>query len=134
MKIWGIHMDEKVGSSPLVNNYVGIGWPELGNLKPIASSREQLKQELLNTYPDIDSTISRCSSSLFAILLAKFNESIISDFLTNPNNLNIFRIIPEGLYVNKIYLLFLRHSQGGVCSASGNDHNPRPNDFASFSN
>ena len=53
MKIWGIHMGEKVGSSPLIKNYVGIGWPELGNLKPIASSREQLKQELLNTYPDI---------------------------------------------------------------------------------
>ena len=32
MKVWGIHMGEKVGSSPLDKHYVAIGWHELGDL------------------------------------------------------------------------------------------------------
>ena len=53
MKVWGIHMGEKVGSSPLENNYVAIGWHELGDLSRCAGSREQLKDTLLATFPDI---------------------------------------------------------------------------------
>ncbi|MFT5419917.1 MAG: restriction system protein [Candidatus Endobugula sp.] len=53
MNVWGIHMGEKVGSSPLDNSYVGIGWHELGDLQPYANSREQLKDALTSVFPDI---------------------------------------------------------------------------------
>jgi hypothetical protein len=53
MKVWGIHMGEKVGSSPLENNYVAIGWHALGDLSRCAGSREQLKDALVETFPDI---------------------------------------------------------------------------------
>ncbi len=51
MKVWGIHMGEKVGTSPVDDNYVGIGWKRLGNLTPISSSRESLKKEIAKAYP-----------------------------------------------------------------------------------
>ena len=53
MNVWGLHMGEKVGSSPLDNHYVGIGWHELGDLQHCANSREQLKEVLIATYPKI---------------------------------------------------------------------------------
>jgi len=53
MNVWGIHMGEKVGSSPVDDNYVAIGWKRLGNLSSYSISREKLKQALANTYPDI---------------------------------------------------------------------------------
>lgn len=43
MNVWGIHMGEKVGSSPLDKNYVAIGWGKLGNLYP-PLSKERLKK------------------------------------------------------------------------------------------
>jgi restriction system protein len=46
-------MGEKVGSSPLDNSYVGIGWHELGDLQQYADSREQLKDALIRVFPDI---------------------------------------------------------------------------------
>ena len=53
MKIWGVHMGEKVGSSPIDDNYVAIGWHELGDLRQYAGSREQLKEALAATLPNI---------------------------------------------------------------------------------
>lgn len=53
MNVWGIHMGEKVGSLPIDNNYVAIGWHQLGNLTQYAVSREKLKEGLITTYPDI---------------------------------------------------------------------------------
>lgn len=50
MKIWGIHMAEKVGTSPIENKYIGIGWHQLGDLTSIANSREELKQALIKTF------------------------------------------------------------------------------------
>lgn len=53
MKVWGIHMGEKVGSSPLDNGYVGIGWHKLGDLRKCAASREELKEALIATYLNV---------------------------------------------------------------------------------
>ena len=44
MNVWGIHMGEKVGSSPIDDGYVGIGWHGLGDLQQLARSRDDLKQ------------------------------------------------------------------------------------------
>ncbi len=52
MKLWGIHMGEKVGSSPVDESYIGIGWKRLGNLKPFSSSRGSLKKAIAEAYPE----------------------------------------------------------------------------------
>ena len=52
MNVWGIHMDKKVGSSPVDKGYVGIGWYQLGDLKQYSASREKFK-EALPKYIDI---------------------------------------------------------------------------------
>lgn len=100
MKIWGIHMGEKVGSSPLIKNYVGIGWPELGNLKPIAASREQLKQELLNTYPDIKKgAVAGNAGVLFRFV----NDVQLGDIIVYPSKfdrmVNIGRVTSDYRFV-----------------------------------
>jgi restriction system protein len=84
MNIWGIHMGEKVGSSPLVKNHVGIGWPELGNLKSITASRDQLKQELLTTYPDIKKgAVAGNAGVLFRFV----NDVQLGDIVVYPSKL-----------------------------------------------
>ena len=40
--IWGIHMGAHVGSDPMDNGYIAIGWPELGNLNDLPAGRETL--------------------------------------------------------------------------------------------
>ena len=49
--VWGIHMGEGVGSRPIENSYVAIGWPALGDLKQY-SDREALKKALAGHYPE----------------------------------------------------------------------------------
>ena len=49
MEVWGIHIRDKVGASPLENSYVGIGWHDLGDLTSYADSREHLKDAFLET-------------------------------------------------------------------------------------
>jgi restriction system protein len=100
MNIWGIHMSEKVGSSPLVNNYVGIGWPELGSLKPITASRERLKQELLTTYPDIKKgAVAGNAGVLFRFV----NDVQLGDIIVYPSKfdrmVNIGRVTSDYRFV-----------------------------------
>ena len=49
--VWGVHMGEHVGERPVENNYVGIGWSGLGDLRQYAD-REALKQALATCYPN----------------------------------------------------------------------------------
>lgn len=51
MVVWGVHMGEHVGASPIEQNYVAIGWGELGDLTQYAD-REALKEALARHYPD----------------------------------------------------------------------------------
>jgi restriction system protein len=49
--VWGIHMDETVGTRPVDLNYVGIGWPNVGNLGVVPEDREAFKQKVQECYP-----------------------------------------------------------------------------------
>ncbi|MFQ3248056.1 MAG: restriction system protein [Arenicella sp.] len=46
MNVWGIHMGRHVGSDPVDNGYIGIGWHQLGDLALIEDTREAIKAEL----------------------------------------------------------------------------------------
>lgn len=100
MNVWGIHMGEKVGSSPLDQNYVGIGWLELGDLTKCAHSREQLKEALLSTYTDI----KKGAVAGNAGVLFRFVNSIqVNDIVVYPSKadrmVNIGRVTSDYRYV-----------------------------------
>ncbi|MCA1775440.1 MAG: restriction endonuclease [Loktanella sp.] len=50
-KVWGIHMGAHVGSRPIDENYIAIGWQELGDLRQY-SDREAYKNALAEHYPE----------------------------------------------------------------------------------
>lgn len=49
--VWGIHMGERVGSRPVEQGYVAIGWMALGDLRQYPD-RKALKVALATAYPD----------------------------------------------------------------------------------
>jgi len=100
MNVWGIHMGEKVGSSPLDNKYVGIGWHELGNLQQLSNSRERLKSVLLETYPKIKKgAVAGNAGVLFRFV----NDIKLNDIVVYPSKfdrmMNIGRVISEYKFV-----------------------------------
>ena len=99
MHVWGIHMGEKVGSSPLDNNYVAIGWHQLGDLSKYADSREKIKKALSSTYPDIKKgAIPQNAGVLFRFV----SEIEVGDIVIYPSKdrvVNIGRVTGEHRYV-----------------------------------
>lgn len=100
MNVWGIHMGEKVGSSPLDNNYVAIGWHAVGNLQPCAGSREQLKEALTATYgPTKKGKLAGNAGVLFRFV----NDIQRNDVVIYPSKsdrmLNIGRVVGDYVYV-----------------------------------
>jgi len=53
MNVWGIHMGAHVGSTPVDDNYVGIGWHKFGDLSKLKANRAAFKSQLLKTYPAV---------------------------------------------------------------------------------
>lgn len=51
-QMWGIHMDRSVGSQPIDNGFISIGWRELGDLSAIPPDREAFKAAISTTFPD----------------------------------------------------------------------------------
>lgn len=50
--LWGIHMDISVGTRPTDEGFVGIGWPQLGDLSKLSANREAFKSAIKVAYPD----------------------------------------------------------------------------------
>jgi restriction system protein len=50
-RLWGIHMPVEVGSDPIEQSFVGIGWSVLGDLSSIAPNREAFKSHYRVSYP-----------------------------------------------------------------------------------
>ncbi len=99
MNVWGIHMGEKVGSSPLDKNYIGIGWQALGNLQKYGKSREQLKRALSEEFPEVKKgAIPQNAGVLFRFV----NEIKIGDIVIYPSKdriINIGHVIGEYSFV-----------------------------------
>lgn len=50
--VWGVHMDRTVGTKPVDDGYVAIGWPQLGDLSQIPPNREAFKAAVRRAFPD----------------------------------------------------------------------------------
>jgi restriction system protein len=52
MNVWGIHMGAHVGSTPIDEGYIAIGWDGIGDLSKLEASREAFKEKLASAYPN----------------------------------------------------------------------------------
>ena len=51
--LWGIHMGAQIGTDPIEQGYIGIGWAdELGDLSHLPDDREEFKKVLREAQPD----------------------------------------------------------------------------------
>ncbi|MGY3606953.1 MULTISPECIES: restriction endonuclease [unclassified Bradyrhizobium] len=51
--IWGIHMGRDFNARPIDENFVAIGWAQVGDLSKVAGDREAFKAAVAKTYSDI---------------------------------------------------------------------------------
>lgn len=95
--VWGIHMDRSVGLTPIEHGFVGIGWPELGDLSKF-TDRESLKLALKDVQPtSTESSIRSQSSPLFRFI----NEMNIGDYVVYPSKTD--RMIYVGIISSDYY-------------------------------
>jgi len=52
VNLWGLHMGGHVGETPIEQNFVAIGWGEIGDPKLLDCTRERFKQAMRETYPE----------------------------------------------------------------------------------
>jgi len=52
VNVWGIHMKASVGTEPIDQGYVGLGWPRIGPLDEIENTRDAFKNAMIAAYPD----------------------------------------------------------------------------------
>ncbi|MCG5957870.1 restriction endonuclease (plasmid) [Acinetobacter nosocomialis] len=79
--VWGIHMDRSVGLTPIEHGFIGIGWPELGDLSKF-TDRDSLKLALKEAQPiATESSIRSQSSPLFRFI----NEMKVGDYVVYPS-------------------------------------------------
>lgn len=50
--VWGVHMDRTVGTKPVDDGFIAIGWHQLGNLSHIPATRDAFKNAVRQTFPD----------------------------------------------------------------------------------
>jgi restriction system protein len=51
--MWGVHMGAHVEDRPVEGGYVAIGWPALGDVRAIGTSRDDYKRAMTSAYVDI---------------------------------------------------------------------------------
>ena len=80
--IWGIHIDKSVGLTPIEQNYIGIGWSELGDLSKLPPNRDAFKAALKANQPNAtDASVRAQSSPLFRFT----HEMQIGDYVIYPS-------------------------------------------------
>ncbi len=94
--IWGVHMGEHVGSAPVENGYVAIGWQELGDLRGLPADRETFKATLRNAYPDKPEAAIRVEAG---VLFRFIHEMQAGDVVVYPSKHN--RMINIGRFSGK---------------------------------
>ena len=50
--MWGIHMDRSFGNTPISNDFIAIGWDEVGDLSSQPATREAFKKAVALRYPN----------------------------------------------------------------------------------
>ena len=100
MNVWGIHMGERVGSKPIDEGYVGIGWHKLGDLSKVGGTRDAIKTTLAEKLDyEKPGAIPVHAGVLFRFL----NKMKIGDIVIYPSKsdrmVNIGKIVSEYTYV-----------------------------------
>lgn len=101
--VWGIHMGAHVGSYPIEQNYVAIGWEVLGDLSQLPKDRNAIKEQVLSAYPDVKPG----AIPVWAGVLYRFiNEISIGDFVVYPSKsdrlVNIGKIVSHYYYETNV--------------------------------
>ncbi len=50
--VWGIHMGVEVGSAPIDEGFVAIGWADMGDIRQLPPDRDTIKAKLSETFPN----------------------------------------------------------------------------------
>ena len=98
-KVWGLHMGEHVGSSPVDKGYVAIGWHELGDLRDYPD-RDAFKAAIAEKIPDAKAG----AHPVYAGILYRFaHEMKAGDIIVYPSKhdrmVNIGRLTGEISYI-----------------------------------
>lgn len=91
-RVWGIHIDRSVGLTPIEQNYICIGWSELGDLSKLPPDRDAFKSALR----DFDSQATDASIRAQTGPIFRFtHEMKIDDFVIYPSKID--RMIYVGI-------------------------------------
>ena len=98
-RFWGIHMGAQVGSRPVDNGYVAIGWPQLGDLSRYSGNRERIKDALTRQIQNMKAGAVPVNAG---VLVRFANEMTIGDMVVYPSKtdrmVNIGRIVGDYQY------------------------------------
>ena len=78
-------MGAQVGSRPVDEGYVAIGWPELGNLSKYSANRERIKEALFSLTPNIKPGAVPVNAG---VLLRFASELAIGDTVVYPSKID----------------------------------------------
>lgn len=98
-KVWGLHMGEHVGTRPIDEGYVAIGWHELGNLQQYAD-RNAFKAAISEKIPSVKTG----AQPVYAGILYRFTHEIqAGDLVVYPSKhdrmVNIGKLTGELVHV-----------------------------------
>lgn len=95
--VWGVHIDRSVGLTPIEQNYIGIGWSELGDLSKLSPTRDSFKLALKESQPQAtDASVRAQCSPIFRFT----HEMQIGDYVIYPSKTDrmIYVGIIKGAY------------------------------------
>lgn len=98
-KVWGVHMGQHVGTRPIDEGYVAIGWQELGNLKQYPD-RDAFKAAIAEKIPEAKTG----AQPVYAGILNRFtHEMQAGDIVIYPSKhdrmVNIGRLTGEFAHI-----------------------------------
>lgn len=98
-RIWGVHMGQHVGTRPIDEGYVAIGWKELGDLKQYPG-RDAFKSAIAEKTPEAKTG----AQPVYAGILHRFtHEMHAGDIVVYPSKhdrmVNIGRLTGELIYI-----------------------------------
>jgi len=90
--LWGLHMAEIEQNLPIKENFIGIGWSEMGDLSSLPKEREAFKERLTEEYPDAKTG----AIPVWAGVLYRFvHEMAVGDVVIYPGKID--RIVHLGI-------------------------------------
>ncbi|MEM5581361.1 restriction endonuclease [Roseibium sp. AS2] len=109
--LWGLHMQEEIGSDALERGYVAIGWAGLGDVSALPKDREAIKAAIIRAYPEKKAGAIPVEAGVLFRFLHEIKEGDVVVYPSKHNRqVNIGRVIGpvthiadtgEGTYPNR---------------------------------